>query len=113
MLRRRDQQQAGEQAGEQGDKQADEQADKRASLAEGSWSYSGAKASLTVRNLMKKYDKDGDRKFDNNEVAGIVLDVLKESKLKTQYKKVAWMLSAFIVFFLASNAAHLHGLVSL
>ena len=105
MLRRRDQQQAGEQAGEQGDKQADEQADKRASLTEGSWSYSGAKASLTVRNLMKKYDKDGDRKFDNNEVAGIVLDVLKESKLKTQYKKVAWMLSAFIVFFLASNAA--------
>ena len=58
----------------------------------------------TGAELMRKYDKDKDGSFSIDEVAVIVSDVQKERRAKKNYKKMACLLVAIVLFVLGGNA---------
>ena len=58
----------------------------------------------TAAELMHKYDKDKDGSFSIDEVAVIVSDVQKERRAKKNYKKMACLLVAIVLFVLGGNA---------
>ena len=58
----------------------------------------------TTAELMHKYDKDKDGSFSIDEVAVIVSDVQKERRAKKNYKKMACLLVAIVLFVLGGNA---------